>query len=67
MDYLVSVGWKYEGIGWYSNDYKEIPIYRLYNPNAKTGTHHYTASGIEKNYLVSQGWKYEGIAFYACH
>ena len=42
-DNLVSVGWNDEGIGWHS-DGKEVPVYRLYNPNAVTGTHHYTTS-----------------------
>ena len=61
---LVSAGWKYEGIGWYSDDNKGVPLYRLYNPNATTGSHHYTTNITEKNNLVKAGWKYEGIAWY---
>ncbi len=41
------------------------PIYRLYNPNAVTGTHHYTSDKAEKDYLVSIGWRDEGISWYA--
>ncbi|WP_438905829.1 hypothetical protein [Enterococcus sp. AZ150] len=59
---LVSVGWKYEGIGWNAPSQGD-PVYRLYNPNA--GDHHYTMNGNEKNNLVSVGWKYEGIGWYS--
>lgn len=62
---LVKLGWIYEGISWYSADSKQQAIYRLYNPNAQTGTHHFTAKLSEKNQLVSAGWIYEGIAWYA--
>lgn len=62
-NHLVKVGWRYEGIAWQSGG--SIPVYRLYNPNAKTGTHHYTPIVSEKNNLVQHGWKYEGIGFYA--
>ena len=63
-DRLVKLGWKAEGISWYSGGSK--PVYRLYNPNAKgAGAHHYTLSKAESNHLVSLGWKYEGIGWYA--
>ena len=26
-EHLVKVGWKYEGIGWYSDENKTIPLY----------------------------------------
>lgn len=39
-------------------------LYRLYNPNAKVGSHFYTTSLAEKNSLVKSGWKYEGVAWY---
>ncbi len=70
-DYLASLGWKREGIGWYSSTHvssetgQQIPVYRLFNPNAKTGSHHYTLSETEKDHLVSLGWRYEGIGWYA--
>lgn len=58
-------GWRGEGIAFYSDDKKGIPIYREYNPNAISGIHNWTTSLEEHNYLVSIGWKDEGIAFYA--
>ena len=65
-DYLVSLGWQYEGVGWYSDADKSTPIFRVYNPNAVTGTHHYTANFSEIQHLVSVGWNYEGIGWYSC-
>ena len=53
-----------EGIGWYSDDNKGVPLHRLYNPNAQAGSHHYTISVAEKENLEKAGWKYEGIAWY---
>lgn len=63
-DYLVSVGWNYEGIGWYSSDTKAVTLYRQYNPNAKAGAHNYTTSRAESDYLVRVGWNFEGTAWY---
>ncbi|MBV7392421.1 hypothetical protein KUA55_17320 [Enterococcus sp. ALS3] len=40
-------------------------MYRLYNPNAKAGSHHYTLSSTERDNLVQAGWKSEGIGFYS--
>lgn len=34
-DWLVTQGWKYEGIGWYSDDDKGEKLYRLFNPNVR--------------------------------
>lgn len=61
-DYLVFVGWNYEGIAWYAPKFGN-PVYRLYNPNA--GDHHYTLSAFERDYLVKVGWNYEGISWYS--
>ncbi|WP_303975211.1 hypothetical protein [Streptococcus merionis] len=62
-DALVNVGWKSEGEGWKSGG--TVPIYRLYNPNAKkAGAHHYTTSTGERDFLVNLGWKNEGIGWY---
>ncbi len=58
--YLVSIGWKYENIGWYAPNIGD-DVYRLYNSNA--GDHHYTTDINEVNYLCSLGWKLEGVAF----
>ena len=65
-DQLVSVGWNYEGVGWYSDDAKGVPLYRQYNPNAITGSHNYTISKNENDFLVSVGWRAEGIGWYGC-
>lgn len=59
-NYLASIGWKYEGIGWYSSNVGE-DVYRLYNSNV--GDHHYTKDINEVNYLCGLGWKLEGAAF----
>lgn len=65
-DNLVKVGWRYEGTAWKSADANGIPIYRVYNPNAKgPGSHLYTANANEKNVLTKAGWRYEGVAWYA--
>lgn len=61
-DHLVSVGWKYEGIGW-SAPTSGKPVYRLYNQNG--GEHHYTVDNNEKNHLVRLGWKDEGVGWYS--
>lgn len=62
-NHLVKLGWRYEGIAWQSGG--TVPVYRLYNPNARTGTHHYTLSAGERDSLVKIGWRYEGISWYA--
>ena len=61
-DWLMQKGWKYEGIGWYGSA-KGASIYRLYNPNAKSGAHFFTRSKEEKDILVKKGWRYEGISW----
>ena len=63
-DNLARIGWKKEGIGWYSDVNKSIPLYRLYNPYAKTATHHYTSNVAESRMLTLIGWKDEGIGWY---
>ncbi len=63
-DTLTDLGWRYEGIGWYSDDSKSVPLYRQYNPNAETGTHNYTMNKAENDWLVSIGWNEEGIGWY---
>lgn len=62
-DHLVSLGWKYEGIGWKAPTVSNYPVYRLYNANG--GEHHYTMNAAEKNNLVKLGWKYEGIGWFS--
>ncbi len=60
---LVSVGWKYEGIGWTAPATSDKPVYRLYNQNG--GEHHYTLDASERDFLVSLGWKFEDIGWYS--
>ncbi len=62
-NYLVSLGWRFEGIGWTAPACSGTPVYRLYNPNA--GDHHYTTDASERDHLVSVGWRYEGIGWYS--
>ena len=62
-DHLVSLGWKYEGVGWKAPTVSNYPVYRLYNMYG--GEHHYTMSVDEKNNLVKLGWKYEGIGWFS--
>lgn len=63
-DMLSSKGWKYEGIGWYSDTKKTVPLYRAYNPNAKTGTHNYTVNRNEQTNLIKNGWRDEGVSWH---
>ena len=62
-DYLVSIGWKDESIGWIAPKQSSTPVYRLYNRNA--GDHHYTTNTNERSYLISVGWTDEGIGWYS--
>ncbi|MCR8968287.1 hypothetical protein [Streptococcus zalophi] len=59
-NYLVTLGWRFEGIGW-SAPISGNPVYRLYNPN--NGDHHYTTSKGENDYLVKVGWRSENIGW----
>jgi len=63
VNMLKGKGWRYEGISWQSGG--STPVYRLYNPNAKTGTHHFTVHTSERDNLRRKGWRYEGVAFYS--
>lgn len=62
---LVKAGWKYEGVSW--NTGGNVPVYRLYNPQAapREDSHHYTPLASERDSLVRAGWKAEGVAWYA--
>ena len=60
-DHLVTLGWRYEGIGWKAPKSGNRPVYRMYNPNA--GDHHYTNSAEERDWLVTKGWRYEGVGW----
>lgn len=61
--YLTSVGWKYEGIGWFAPTSSSTPVYRLYNPN--TGDHHFTTNSSERQNCIKAGWRDENIGWYS--
>ena len=67
-DDLISLGWRDEGIGWFSAYEDGEPVYRLYNPNAtgafEAGAHFYTMKEDERDILDALGWNYEGIGWY---
>lgn len=63
-DYLEKQGWLLDGTVLNADSEDQIPVYRLYNPNAKSGAHHFTTDKAEYAWLAAQGWKEEGIAFY---
>ena len=62
-DWLVTLGWIAEGIGWYAPSNSNSPVYRLYNPNS--GDHHYTLNAKERDWLVTLGWVFEGVGWYS--
>ena len=64
-DYLVSLGWQYEGVAWHAPIATGLPVYRMFNPNS--GDHHYTMSEDEVTMLREAGWQYEGIAWNSAH
>lgn len=62
MANLTKAGWKVEGVAYYSDTNKGVPVYREYNK--KTGDHNYTTNLAEHNQLAAQGWTAEGVAWY---
>ncbi|MGT2960853.1 trypsin-like peptidase domain-containing protein [Streptococcus caballi] len=60
-DSLVRLGWRDEGISFYSGD--NLDVYRLYNRNS--GEHFYTVDFRERDSLVATGWRYEGVNWYS--
>ena len=62
-EFLISLGWEDEGIGWHAPSISDTPVYRLYNSIG--GEHHYTTSLGERNALISAGWTDEGIGWYS--
>ena len=61
-DNLVSVGWKYEGVGFTFPKATGRPVYRLYD-KYDTYEHLYTMDEAEKEALINEGWVLEGVAF----
>lgn len=64
-DHLISVGWRYEGVGWTAPASSKTPVYRLYNKYVKGGDHHYTTDKAEYDRLVKAGWTGEGVRWYS--
>ena len=64
INFLLDLGWRYEGIPFKANMYgsEDLAVYRLYNPNS--GEHLFTASASEKGFLTGLGWIDEGICWY---
>lgn len=60
-DNLRSIGWNYEGVGWYVLT-SGSEVYRLYNPY--TGGYLYTTSSSEYASLQIIGWNGEGVAWH---
>lgn len=58
-------GWNYEGVAFLADTSQSVPVYRVYNPGARSGSHHYTVNFNEVSALTRRGWNYEGIAWYA--
>lgn len=61
---LLKKGWTRDQIN-FTTAKVGLPVYRLYNPNAKVGSHLYTLSSYERDNLINHGWRYEGVAFYS--
>ena len=60
-----AVGQDFGGdVTWNTYVIKTTPMYRLYNPNADCGSHHYTNSIEERGFLVSVGWIFEDIGWF---
>lgn len=60
-DFLVRLGWRYEGISMRVLG-SGRQLFRIYNPNS--GEHFFTLNGGERDHLTSVGWRYEGIAWH---
>ena len=61
-DKLQNVGWKGEGIAFYGYSRPVVgctKIYRIFNPNANMGDHHYTKSVGEINKRLVDGWSWD--------
>ncbi len=62
----VKAGWNDEGSLCMAPKASNVPVYRLFNPNARdAGSHHFTISSKERADLVKAGWVDEGVAFYS--
>lgn len=55
---IINAGWSYEGTGWVAPS-AGVPVYRVYNPNARGGDHYYTKNKVEAQHLVRLGWHWD--------
>ena len=67
-DFLVSIGWNYEGIEAYMFSSEEVgsqEVFKLYNPNS--GVHLYTINSAEKDFILANftGWEQHSSLGYA--
>ena len=62
-DFLVEVGWNYEGVAWNAPDFSLNPVYRLYSKD--TGDHRYTMDEDKRDGFIAEGWSDEGIGWYS--
>ena len=62
-DFLVTIGWVYESVGWYAPQSSLTPVYRMYNPY--TSDHHYTTDASERTAMVAAGWSDEGTGWFS--
>ncbi len=62
--HLMSLGWRYESVGWVAPKGFGTPVYRLYNPN-NGGDHHYTMEASERDMLIAAGWRNEDVGWYS--
>lgn len=65
-NYLGTLGWNLEGVKFYSAKDQSVPVYTVFNKNAKdAGSHHYTTNKNEVNNLVGKGWRQDQTKIYA--
>ena len=62
-DFLVEVGWNYEGVAWNAPDFSLNPVYRLYDKNS--GAHRYTMDEDKRDGFIAEGWSDEGVGWYS--
>ena len=61
---LVSLGWRFEGVGFYvfpADRKNGMTVYREYNKN--NGAHNYTTNKEEHDFLMEAGWSDENTAW----
>ncbi len=64
-DKLVSLGWRDEGVAWYADDARTVPVYSLYKVINGVGRHYLTTDETQLSDLLRRGWLSEGTGWYA--